>query len=48
VCDFPCNVDCKNRFKRAAQLKMFNQQNSQYSAGSKASGQGNQNNSKFG
>jgi hypothetical protein len=23
VCDYPCNVDCKNRVRRATQLKMF-------------------------
>jgi len=48
VCDYPCNVDCKNRVNRATSLKMFYQQNSKYLAGSKASGQGNQNNSNFG
>jgi hypothetical protein len=48
VCDYPCNVDCKNRVKRATQLKMFFQYNSQYSNDSKASGQGKQSNSKWG
>ena len=48
VCDYPCNVDCNNRVKRATPLNMFCQQNSHHSADSKTSGQGNQNNSKCG
>ena len=43
VCDYPCNVDCKNRAKRATQTKTFCQQNSLYSAGTRAVGQGTHN-----
>ncbi|KDR15983.1 hypothetical protein L798_10332 [Zootermopsis nevadensis] len=36
VCDYPCNVDCTGRAKRATQLKMFCQANASHSSGTMA------------